>query len=59
MHTKPHLLNARARGLHCVYVTLVYTHAKYYVLLVKFGWGGKAGVFGEEAHPPVDRTLVN
>ena len=23
MHTKPHLLNARARGLHCVYVSLV------------------------------------
>ena len=23
MHIKPHLLNARARGLHCVYVSLV------------------------------------
>ena len=23
MHTKPHLLNARVRGLHCVYVSLV------------------------------------
>ena len=23
MHTKPHLLNVRARGLHCVYVSLV------------------------------------
>ena len=23
---KPHLLNARARGLHCVYVSLVYTY---------------------------------
>ena len=23
MHTKPHLLNARARGQHCVYVSLV------------------------------------
>ena len=30
MHTKPHLLNARARGLHCVYVSLVLLCMKRY-----------------------------
>ena len=29
MHTKPHLLNARARGLHCVYVALVIHRVTY------------------------------
>ena len=26
MHTKPHLLNARARGLHCVYIRISSLH---------------------------------